>query len=237
MCFTPQVSIATAIIELIIACIIFLRFKKSKIAKWIALFVLLLGFYQFTEFMLCTSENVQLWGRLGFITYSILPALGLHLTFNYIKHKIKKLFIYLPMIVFILIAVFDSNFIIQGYCSQFFVSVEHYFALTEHWSATLIYWGYYFGYITLMLGLLLNEFRNEKNEARARNHLLILLTIILVITPPLILVNIFPSLNIAFPSVYCQFALIYAVVALIGVYLDDRIKDNLFTRIKNLLKK
>jgi len=237
MCFTPQVSIATAIIELVIASFIFLRFKKSKIAKWIALFVLLLGFYQFTEYMLCTSDNVQLWGRLGFITYSILPALCLHLTFNYTKQKFKKVLIYLPMIIFILIAVFDPNFIISGYCSQFFVSIEHYFALTEHWSATLIYWGYYFGYISLMLGLLVNEFKNEKNEARARNHLLILLTIILVITPPLILVNIFPSLNIAFPSVYCQFALVYAVVALIGVYLDDQVKDNLFIRLKKLLRK
>ncbi|MFH1142214.1 MAG: hypothetical protein V1695_00715, partial [Candidatus Uhrbacteria bacterium] len=222
MCFTPQVSIATAITELIIASIIFLRFKKSKIAKWVALFIVLLGFYQFTEFMLCTSENVQLWGRLGFITYSILPALGLHMTFHYTKQKFNKVLIYLPMAIFILIAVFDPGFIISGYCSQFFVSVQHYFALTEHWSATLIYWGYYFGYISLMLGLLVNEFRNEKNEAKARNHLLILSTIILVIIPPFILVNIFPSLNIAFPSVYCQFALVYAVVALVAVYLDDQ---------------
>ncbi|MFH1142574.1 MAG: hypothetical protein V1695_02575, partial [Candidatus Uhrbacteria bacterium] len=61
--------------------------------------------------------------------------------------------------------------------------------------------------------------------------------IILVIIPPFILVNIFPSLNIAFPSVYCQFALVYAVVALVAVYLDDQIKENFIRRIINIFKK
>ncbi len=111
MCFTPKVSIATAIIELIFACIIFFRYKKSKIAKFAALFVLLLGFYQFTEFMLCTTGNTQLWGKLGFITYTILPALGLHLTLKHTKQKLNRLVVYLPMIVFIVVAILETDFI------------------------------------------------------------------------------------------------------------------------------
>jgi hypothetical protein len=237
MCFTPKVSLTTATIELIVACIIFLKFNRSKIAKYIALFVFLLGFYQFTEFMLCTTGNAQLWGSLGFITYTILPALGLHLTSRYTDHKFNIVPIYIPMFIFILIALLDPAFVVYGSCSKFFVSVMTYFSLTENVVATLLYWGYYFGYIGLMLGLLLRRFKKEKNEAKARNHLLILLTIILVIIPPFVLINMFPSLSIAFPSVYCQFALVYAVVALIGVYLDDQIKDTLFERLKNIFKK
>jgi len=100
-----------------------------------------------------------------------------------------------------------------------------------------MYWGYYFGYIGLMLGVLLHEFKKEKNEAKARNHLLILLTIFLVIVPPFILINIFPSLNFSFPSVYCQFALIYAVVALIGVHLDEQVSQTFFDKIFKRFKK
>jgi len=126
---------------------------------------------------------------------------------------------------------------LSGSCSQVFVSVKHYFDLGEHWAATFMYWGYYFGYIGLMLGVLLHEFKKEKNEAKARNHLLILLTIFLVIVPPFILINIFPSLNFSFPSVYCQFALIYAVVALIGVHLDEQVSQTFFDKIFKRFKK
>jgi len=238
MCFTPKISLLTAIIELVIASLVFLRYKKSELAKFVALFIFLLGFYQFTEYMLCTSGEIQLWGRMGFVAYTILPAVGIHLTLSYTKRKFNRLLVYIPTIVFILIAALDPQFVILGSCGQLFVSVNHYFNdLANHAAASFIYWSYYCGYVLAMSLLLFLSIKQEKNHKKINAYLLILLTLLLVIIPPFVLVNLFPAIEHAFPSVYCQFALIYAVVALIGVYLDDHIRKSLIQRFLKVIKR
>ena len=128
MCFNPQISIFTALIEFISATFIFIRFKKTIIIKYLTLIIFLLGLYQFTEFMLCTSYNIQLWGTIGFITYTFLPPLCLVFILKYTKINFKKSFLfYLPAIAFSLIAIFTKNFIITGNCSTIFVAIQNIF--------------------------------------------------------------------------------------------------------------
>ncbi len=45
---------------------------------------------------------------------------------------------------------------------------------------------------------------------------------LLSLLPALLLITILPSLSVMFPSIYCQFALICAILALIAVYLDNK---------------
>ena len=113
MCFTPTVSLTTAIIEWVIATFILFRYKKSVFSRFMALFIFILGFYQFSEYMLCTSGNVELWAKLGFISYTFLPALGLHFILSYTKNKFNKAWLYAPVAIIILVVILKNNFIIN----------------------------------------------------------------------------------------------------------------------------
>ena len=228
MCFTPKISFVTAAIEFAVAGCIFFRFSKSIVARFVTLFIFILGFYQFTEFMMCTSGNFMLWGKMGFITYSFLPAVGLHFILSYtnvefFKKVWSKALLYMPMIIFIAMAVLDSNFVVSGSCSLFFVSVRNYFQnLGENPLATISYVLYYFGYIITICIILAYKIFKEKNKKLNNIYLIILVTTLLAIFPPLILIIIFPSLGYQFPSVYCQFSVLYSVFAIIGVYMNDK---------------
>ena len=85
MCFTPAISLTTALIEFIIATFILVKYKRYVVPVFFAILVYVLGIYQFTEFMLCTTNNAFLWAKLGFITYTFLPAIGLHFAFRLTK--------------------------------------------------------------------------------------------------------------------------------------------------------
>jgi len=131
MCFTPAISLTTAIIEFILAILILSLFKRTIITKFSALFITVLGAYQFSEFMLCTSNNIQTWVILGFIIYTFLPAIGLHAIIKFLKLKTKKWLVYTPSIIFSLIALLYRNFVIEGSCSKYFVKVKTIFFLSE----------------------------------------------------------------------------------------------------------
>ena len=232
MCFTPKVSLSTAIIEWLIAFFIYYKYNKSFLSKFLFIFIFILGFYQFTEYMLCTSGDIQLWGKLGFITYTFLPAIGLHFVLSYTKNKINKLIIYLPVLIIILMTVANDNFIISGSCSKMFVKIENYFYNSANPVATAIYLTWYFLNIIIIAVYLINGIRKTRNKTLIVIYLTILSTTLLTIIPPVILFVVFPSLSYEFPSIYCQFALLFSIMALFGAYLDDKLKF----RFKHLLK-
>lgn len=122
MCFTPAASMTTAIIEVVIASSLFYRIKDKKLYP-LAIFVLLLGLYQFTEFMLCKSTNSIFWARVGFATYTFMPILLYHFFINASGNKIKKGLYVLP-IFFSSLALFYPNFINYASCNTLHVTVE-----------------------------------------------------------------------------------------------------------------
>jgi hypothetical protein len=122
MCFTPLVSIITAIIEFGIASYLFYKIKDRKLYP-LAVFVLLLGLYQFTEFMLCKSDNTIFWARIGFASYTFLPILLYHFFINASGNKINN-FLYTIPAFFTMLALFYPNFINYTSCNAFHVTVE-----------------------------------------------------------------------------------------------------------------
>jgi len=160
-----------------------------------------------------------------------LPAVGLHLILSYTKKDFSqkilgRIIIYLPMIIFIAIAILKKNFIINGSCGLFFVSIKNYFHSGQNPMAELAYFLYYFGYIGIICFYLAYGINKERNKHQILIYLTILITTLLAILPPAILLFIFPAISYEFPSVYCQFAVLYAIFAILGVYWDDKKLDD-----------
>ncbi len=230
MCFAPQVSAAIAVIEFIIGFIILLKFRKSLITIFSAIFIFMLGLYQLTEFMLCISGNSLIWGSLGFVVYTFFPAIALHFVLRFIDSKLPKFVLYIPAVVFALLPFFFEKFVTEGVCYTVFVSVKNVLFSSKIGLAT--YWLYYFGYLAVVCYLLWKNYKQETNSIRKKICIFGFIGLLVVTLPPIIFIVILPAYRILFPSIYCDFALAFAALAFAVAYLDDKY----FVQISNAKK-
>jgi hypothetical protein len=273
MCFTPEVSITTALIEFAISIYILLKTKSKRLYS-LVFFVFLLGFYQFTEFMLCTTSSPELWAKLGFATYTFLPILIYHILINFSKLKIKK-FLYLIPSFFAILALLYPDFISSATCEYLHVNVkklifENNLLLILSYSLYYILFPAYGVYtftnkiniskLSLKLKLCVIMFpvavlgsilyfiilainNGEVNNSWININYLIIISALIIVSLSLVFVNklkkyfvwinlfiiagtsillyllyyINPDFMNDFPSIYCQFALLYAISAVFAV--------------------
>lgn len=226
MCFTPTISLATAVIEFAIATFILIAFRKSMVNIFFVALVYILGLYQFTEFMLCLSNNPVLWAKLGFVAYSFLPAIAIYfIGLMSSKKQRKKLLalVYLIPVAFSVIALSIGNFIIEAKCSQFFVLGKNMlYSISPLLSG--VYSVYYAFAIFLSMILIINKVFKEEDQLKKKIYITIFIGIVISLIPAIVLILVIPSLNPMFPSVYCEFAVLLAIAALIGAMLDSKLK-------------
>ncbi|MBI4147987.1 hypothetical protein HY490_01725 [Candidatus Woesearchaeota archaeon] len=226
MCFTPYISLLIAIIEFGLVAVMLLFFRRTLFRNLSAMFIFLLGVYQFTEFMLCSSGNVEIWGRLGFVAYSFLPALALLASLRFCNIKIHEILLYPVPVVFSLLALLLPDFILGGKCYGSYVDVKLLLfqpALNVGFIPGMVYWGYYFSFIFLACYLL---YRNYRTATKARREIDVIevIGVLIMFVPTLTLILIFPALSSAFPSILCKFAFLLAIAAFIGAYLEGGLR-------------
>jgi len=226
MCFTPTISLTTTIIEFAIATFILTFYRKSLVNRFFVILIYVLGAYQFTEFMLCVSNNPILWARLGFIVYTFLPAIAIYYILLYSKKINNKQYfklVYLIPIFFSVIAFYFGSFISRAECSQFFVIGQNMlYSISPILSA--FYGLYYYGAIILSAIFILKKAFNEKNKIKKYIAINIFLALMVSLVPALILIIILPAISIMFPSIYCEFAILFSIAALIAARLDNQLK-------------
>jgi hypothetical protein len=223
MCFTPIVSLSTAIFEFAVATFILIHYRKSNISKAIIILIYCLGLYQFSEFMLCSSNNPVSWAKIGFIAYTFLPALGLKTFLKYTGKKQNDLLIFIIPVIYSIFAVTKANFILESSCEKYFIIVKNMFWASPNVIPMILYSCYYFGFIGYICYLIINHYATTQNKIKKLRDLFFFIGISISLIFALVLLFIFPALSISFPSVYCHFAIFFAVCTLIGFYLDNKI--------------
>lgn len=219
MCFTPVISLTTAIIEWMLALIMFCMFRKSKLVPYFITLFFLLGWYQFTEYMLCTTGNL-VWIKWGFISYSFLPAIGLHSVINYFKIKKNIWLMYAVPVIFSVFAIARDDFALSGQCMTFFVQALS--VMTFNPVLSLPYALYYTACIALSFIILLMAYRHAKTKLEKQIDMAEMIGILFMTIPTFIFIIIFPSLGIMFPSVLCHFAVLLAILFFVSAYLDEK---------------
>lgn len=228
MCFTPIVSLSIAIIEFVLATVLLLFFRKTSLRNFFAVLIYVLGFYQFTEFMLCTTNYADLWAKMGFIAYTFLPAIGLHAMLKIFKRKFKLFWIYIIPVLASLTAVISPNFILDAKCATFFIEVSFIFGKKFGSLGNTLYWIYilyYFGFILASLLTVIKDFFHQKNKIKKLIDEDIAIGVILMTVPTFILVVLLRFFEKSFPSVLCGFAVFVAISAFIAVYLESKTKS------------
>ena len=218
MCFTPIVSFLTFAIELVMSIWVFTRNPKKPLYKVAALILFFLGAYQFSEFGLCTFNDKFFWARFGFIIYTMLPALGVHLAYA-LKGSRKKIWqVYILPVLFIAIAAIDSSFVKSAECAKYFV--KNSFNLSPF--LTRSYFLYYGSFIVAACVLLIDFILEENNRKKRRIYVLGLLAALSFTLPTFVFVLMLPSFNIYFPSILCHFAIFFAIMVTYIIYLIEK---------------
>ena len=222
MCYTPVVSLTTAIIEFILAAILPFKYPKATLKYFFAFFLFMLGLYEFTEFMLCKTGHDIFWVRAGFIVYSFLPALGLHAALFYLKSKINRLALYTVPVALTLIA-FTNDQIWQGTCNTIFITTKT--ILSQHPTLFFIYIAYYVSFTLLICWLSIKEYSRVRSHLKRIMSITWIIAILLMSVPTFVLIIIFPELGVRFPSVLCFFALLLALTIFIGVRMEHQLRS------------
>lgn len=218
MCFTPAVSFLTFAVEIMMAFWVLNRNPKNRINQVSAAILIFLGLYQFTEYALCTSGNPFFWGKMGFVAYTFLPALGLHWAFALRGKKALIWPIHLISSGFALLALLKVDFIQATECGRFFVKVITTFSPALANSYLL----YYVLFIAIASELLIKWTIEEHNLERRKILAWGFIGMLSFTVPTFLLVVLFPLYNIMFPSVLCQFAIFFAIVVVYVVSLNER---------------
>jgi hypothetical protein len=103
-----------------------------------------------------------MWGKMEFIAYSFLPAIGLKITFDYLKMKSNILILFIIPFSFTLLALFKENFLTGTTCEKFLVVIVTVFSDNFNTLFKLIYGFYYFGFILLIFIFYINKIRKTK---------------------------------------------------------------------------
>ncbi len=103
---------------------------------------------------------------------------------------------------------------------RLFVSVK--LIISQSPLFALPYMIYYTFFILISFIFMVNEYVRTKDKKRKKVSILIALSILCMTAPTLVVTQVFPMLNIAFPSVLCHFALFLAILLFIAVSIDRK---------------
>lgn len=203
-CFTPLVSLLTFIIELTLALYILFRYKTNSFNLLTVVIILLLGTFQLSEYMLCTSENLILWGRIGAASITLLPALGLHLITFFTKKSWLVIAGYIFGVCLMSIIFFLPSLTIDTRCTVKFV------ILLPQTFYQQIFIFYYVGFLFIGIFAIIHSLATQTKNYNSLIWMLI--GYLSFILPTIIVFILYQTTRQGIPSIMCGFAIFLAVV-------------------------
>ncbi len=208
MCFSPPVMLATFLIEFALLFYVLWRYKLTPLTRTIAVFIGCLGIFQLAEYMICGGLGLggNVWARIGYVSITLLPALGIHILALLAGVKAKKL----------LTAAYGSAFLFAGYFAfgPSAVGLEqcapNYAVFALGGIDTLLYAAFYYGWLLAAVGLAAHWAKQKPKKAAALRWMAIGYASFIL---PTTVANIIDPATIAgIPSIMCGFAILIAII-------------------------
>ena len=203
MCLTPWISASTFVIEVSIASWLFGKAKSKE--TWLSFFtVTFLALYQLSEVGLCVYHS-QSWNLFGYLAVTWLPAFGIHLAVL----QTKKRVLVWPW--YVVAAIFSGGMVATPFllpsaqCDPLFSS---YYDFPAGYS---LYEAYYMGTIALTMILLASHIWRTKEKIARVKDAIVLIGFLSFVIPAFWIKFTVPFLHESFPSIFCFFAVFYAI--------------------------
>jgi len=203
-CFTPLASLVTFLIELVLAIYVTAKFKMSKFGRFSIFMLFLLGMFQLAEYMICKSGYPLTWAKIGFVSITFLPVIGLGMVSIAAKKNVWSSIGYVLAIVFSLVIIFMPNIILSTSCPGKFVvfntpdNFKHFYEI------------YYFGLIIIPLVVLFKERTINKPNKELFTWMLWGYASFLI--PTIVIYIVEKVMRVGTISVMCGFAVLFAAI-------------------------
>lgn len=213
-CFSPPVMVATMAIEIMLAAFTIWRYKLSLVTKLAVALLVCLATFQLAEFQVCGGIDPAgwFWPRVGNMAITMLPPLGLHLSFAIaaVRRQVLVVAAYASG------AAFASYFLLANAMSDH-QCLGNYVIFQVSSNAMWLYGAYYFGW--LLIGLLANwrlgKHVSSVSRQRALGWLLLGYATFIVPTTAAVLAS--PDALAGVPSIMCGFAVSLAIILSVKV--------------------
>ncbi len=208
-CFTPFVSLSTFVIEILLALYVIFKYKMTKFNRLAVIIIILLGTFQLSEYMLCTTGNQLFWAKIGTASIALLPAMGLHLiTLLSSKSKLVTIgYIFAAAIVSLIF--FNSALTIHIQCTGNFV------ILLPQNIYLQIYMYYYVGFLLIGIGKIIAALMTPNKYNRELFWMLV--AYLSFILPTIFIYIYFANTREAVPSIMCGFAIFMALILVLKI--------------------
>ncbi len=210
-CFSPPVMIATFFIEIALGIIALTRYKLSDVTKLSAAILGCLAIFQLAEYNICEGAfglDSLAWARLGFVSITLLPPLGLHLATKLAKNKQSVL----VASAYTAAAAFAGFFLFVGHGLTGPACMGNYVMFSIAEGAGGMYRFYYYGLLIMTTAYALFQAKKQTKPNRARSLVSLAVGYIAFIVPTTAVNFMVPATRDAIPSVMCGFAVLLALI-------------------------
>lgn len=210
-CFSPPVMLFTFLFEFFGATYTAVRYKLDRTARLVIYLLICLGIFQLAEYLICESIGLTglSWARIGYVSITLLPPLGISLASSIAKKQTRILQIttYLFCAAFIVYFLFIKQSLTGQVCNGNYVIFNS--------TGSMFPYGAYY-YILLALGTTLCFYwaRESKNKKTRRALASLAIGYLAFITPTVAVNLINPETIAGIPSIMCGFALLLAAILL-----------------------
>jgi len=204
-CFTPLVSLATFVIEILLALYVFFKYKTTLFSQLCIGLLACLGVFQLSEYFICTSSEVDMWLKVGFIAMTLLPALGVHITSIITKRdKVLTYSAYFLAGLIIFSVLYVPQIQLNATCEP------HYVSITKHPFFGFLFGTYYAAYVLSAVYVLWRSIKSKIGDRMEEQWLIIAYAVFVV--PSIALFYVKVIVKAALPSVMCGFAILTALI-------------------------
>jgi hypothetical protein len=196
--------VATFVAELILAVIVFVRYRVTRFGKAAGFVLILLGTFQFAEYRICTTTGTAsiVWAQVGFVAITLLPLMGLYLV-SLVSHKPHFLKLgYATATGFVLYFIFVPKSITGAICGG------NYILFNTSNDLYRLYGFYYWGFLLLGIWESIEKIANLNRRTSSKKILQWLIVGYLSFMAPMgTLYVLVPATRNAVASIMCGFAL------------------------------
>jgi len=146
-CFTPEVMLATFIVEIALAIYVFVRYRMTFFGKLAGITLIMLGLVQASEYQICAGLNNIFWARMGVIATALLPILGLHIILMMGGNTRIMKWLYAGGATMVAYFFWSSTAVTGATCGGNYIIFQS--ANTFYWIYGIYYLGFLFGGIYL----------------------------------------------------------------------------------------
>lgn len=205
-CFSPLVMIVTFVIEISLAIYTFIKAKKAKSDYAVVLVLVFLALFQLSEYQICEGGNILFWSRIGMVSITFLPILGLYVVSQFKRAPLLK-FAFLSAFAFIMFFAFYPQSVNDATCSG------NYIIFNIDKNVHIMYGYYYFGFLLFGIWEALRGVQDEAQKEKVRHALKwFIIGYASFILPLTIAYFLIPTTRIAIASIMCGFAVVFAFI-------------------------